>query len=108
MGGLALENKQFVEGAGARVQSGVDARNLSSTFGKEKFDTIVFNNPNTEVRPAQPSTKKLLGDFFSSASQYLNNNGAVIVTVKNSSFIKVLESRSKQHGLGWFLGIRAL
>ncbi|GEM_PF-990292 len=97
---LARVNASALEESGARVLSNVDARNLSNSFGSEKFDAIIFNNPNTGIRPAQPSTKGLLRGFFLSARDQISDNGTVIVTLKNSKFYRGfrVEEQAKQAG----------
>lgn len=77
------ENAEKLRKLGVIVMHGVDATKLSSFFGLEKFDTIVFQFPHAGSRdPVEDRNPNfiLVRDFLKSARRHLTENGKVLVS----------------------------
>jgi 25S rRNA (uracil2634-N3)-methyltransferase len=83
----AQENANTLRYAGARVLHGIDATKLPATFGRERFDTIVFQFPNVASRePVEGHNPNfiLVRDFLISAAAQLASGGQVLISAVDS------------------------
>jgi hypothetical protein len=89
----AWANAQWLRSRGATVLHGVDATDLAATFGKDaKFDRIVWNFPFREAGGRTGgniyrANQELMAGFFESASNHLNPNGRVVITLHERYFV---------------------
>ncbi len=82
-----IDNAQTLKAKGVTVLYGVDASNLSATFGSWLFDNIVFQFPHAGYRGSEEGRNPnfiLLRDFLVSAFSQLRRNGKVLVTAANT------------------------
>lgn len=83
-----IENAQTLKAKGVTVLHGVDATDLSNTFGSWLFDTIIFQFPHVGSREPVDGRNPnfiLMRDFLSSAFYQLSHNGKVLVSAANTS-----------------------
>ncbi|NET71415.1 MAG: DUF2431 domain-containing protein [Sphaerospermopsis sp. SIO1G2] len=80
---IAINNARKLKSAGVTVKHGVDATQLSQSFGSQKFRTIVFQFPHAgsrePIRGRNPNFI-LLRDFLGSACNHLYPDGQILVT----------------------------
>lgn len=85
----AQRNSQILNNSRADVRFGVDARKIDRHFSGEKFDTVIFQFPNTGSRESKYGHNEdyvMLRRFLRAAKTVLNKNGKVLVTVVDSSY----------------------
>ncbi len=74
---------------GTEVIFEVDATDLKTAFGYQKFDNIIFQFPNVGSRePVEGRNPNyiLIRDFLKSAKSQLNEDGKVLIITVNSSY----------------------
>lgn len=94
--------------AGARVNCGIDARQLAEHFpGEPAWDRIVFNLPQSppqaKARNQIQRHRQLLRDFCSSAAAVLSPDGQVWVTLLAGQGGTPLDPIQRLHGDTWQL-----
>lgn len=83
----AIKNAQALKAKGATVLHGVDATNLSNTFGSWLFDNIVFQFPHAGYRGSEEGRNPnfiLVREFLASAFSQLYRDGKVLVSAANT------------------------
>lgn len=84
----AIDNVHSLKARGVSVLHGVDATDLSNTFGSWLFDNILFQFPHVGYRGAEEGRNPnfiLIRDFLISAFSQLCRNGQVLITAANTS-----------------------
>ena len=87
----AKENAKKLRGLDIKLRHGVDATELSSTFGAELFDNIVFQFPHEGTRdPVEGRNPNfiLVRDFLKSVRRHLARGGKVLISAVDSSYYR--------------------
>lgn len=85
----AYTNARKLIAPGARVRTGVDATRLDKTFGRQSFDMIIFQFPNTASRDplySQNPNHVLVTRFLKSSTKHLRAGGMVVISTVDSPF----------------------
>jgi hypothetical protein len=89
LGDAAYSNAAALLKLGVQVKTGVDATELSSSFGKRQFHSIVFQFPNLASRSplyGQNPNHVLVTRFLKSCTRHLKPKGQVIISTVDSPF----------------------
>ncbi len=84
---LMRENAKKLRSLGVTIRAGIDATQLSTYFGRQKFKLIIFQFPNVGSRTpiyGRNPNHVLIRRFLGSAAQHLQPDGNVAITTVNS------------------------
>ncbi|OAD58005.1 GTP-binding protein 5 [Eufriesea mexicana] len=100
---IAERNIQYLKNNGVRVLLGVDATKLKEhpILKTELFNKIIFNFPHVGGKMRIERNRKLLKQFFISASEQIKSNGQVLVTLCNGQGGTSLDNPSRRWDDSW-------